>query len=108
MRAWPELWRRVWEGVGRVVARTLNIEVRDDGLRAGKGWGMLSTRPHERDFSEVQELYEDVIEAWRKNPMAKRAIDITTDYVIGDGITISSSFSLFSVTLMLSGITVRM
>lgn len=92
MRAWPEIWRGLQQGLGRVLARMLNVEVRDDGGSAGKGWGMLSDRPHERTFAEVQELYEDAITAWRKNPIAKRAIDITTDYVIGDGITISSSY----------------
>ncbi|MFW6068931.1 MAG: hypothetical protein ACOC9E_05055 [Chloroflexota bacterium] len=77
----PVLW------LGRALAGTLSVRVDDS-----PGWGMLSDRPHERTHAEIQELYEDTIEAWRKNPMAKRAIDITTDYVIGDGISISSSF----------------
>jgi hypothetical protein len=55
------------------------------------GWGVLSDRPHERSFGEIQELYQDTIDAWRKNPLAKRAVDITADYVIGDGISLSSS-----------------
>lgn len=73
--------------LGRAIAGAVTVRVADD-----PGWGMLSDRPHERTWSEIQELYSDTIEAWRKNPMAKRAIDVTADYVIGDGITISSSF----------------
>ncbi len=64
-----------------------------DGARAEHGWQMLSGRPHERSWAEIQELYTDTIEAWRKNPLAKRAIDVTADYVIGDGIAISSRFA---------------
>ena len=56
------------------------------------GWGTLSGRPHERTWAEVQELYTDTIEAWRKNPLAKRAVDITADYVIGDGIVLNSPY----------------
>ena len=36
------------------------------------------------------ELYNDSLEAWRKNPIAWRIIAITTDYVIGDRIAITS------------------
>lgn len=56
-------------------------------------WGALSNRPNERTIAEVQELYTDALTAWRKNPLAKRIVDITTDYVIGDGITLSSPYS---------------
>lgn len=45
---------------------------------------MIGTR------GEVQELYEDTLKAWRKNPMAKRYIEATTDYIVGDQIKISS------------------
>jgi hypothetical protein len=58
----------------------------------GPGWRPLSYRPHERDGSEIEELYNDALTAWRKNPLAKRAVDITADYVIGDGITLASPF----------------
>ncbi len=61
----PVLW------LGRAIAGTLTVRVDD-----GPGWGMLSDRPHERTHAEIQELYEDTITAWRKNPMAKRGIDI--------------------------------
>ena len=56
------------------------------------GWGELSGRPHERTWAEIQELYTDTIDAWRKNPLAKRAVDITADYVIGDGINVNSTY----------------
>lgn len=54
------------------------------------GWHSYGSGTYDRDQSEIEELYNDALLAWRKNPIAKRAIDITTDYVLGDGITISS------------------
>jgi hypothetical protein len=54
------------------------------------GWGNLSHHPHDYDLAEVQELYQDALSAWRKNPIAWRIISITTDYVVGDRVTITS------------------
>ncbi len=54
------------------------------------GWGNLSGRPHEYDQARVQENYSDALTAWRKNPFAWRIIAITTDYVVGEQITVSS------------------
>ena len=55
------------------------------------GWSMLSgAGPHDYDLSQVQELYQDALTAWRKNPIAYRIISITCDYVVGDAIRISS------------------
>jgi len=54
------------------------------------GWSSLLHRGHDRDSAEVQEMYEDALKAWRKNPFAKRYIEATTDYVVGDSIKLSS------------------
>ncbi|MDX1665050.1 MAG: hypothetical protein R3272_14760, partial [Candidatus Promineifilaceae bacterium] len=61
-----------------------------DGPRGLNGWSPISAREHERSWSEIKELYDDTLEAWRRNPLAKRATDITADYVVGDGITLAS------------------
>ena len=54
------------------------------------GWGSLTNRPHDYDPGKVQEIYLDALEAWRKNPIAWRTIAITTDFIVGDSLTISS------------------
>jgi hypothetical protein len=59
------------------------------------GWVPLgvpfgNTGPNDLDFSERIQLYQDALEATRKNPLAKTIVDITTDFVLGDGIQISS------------------
>ncbi len=63
----------------------------DDSSPAG--WTRFTGLPNDRDLAEIQQLYTDAMTAWRKNPIAKRIIEITTDYVIGDGITLSSPFA---------------
>ena len=55
------------------------------------GWTSLTGRTHDYDQSQIYELYQDALEAWRKNPIAWRIIAITTDYVVGDRIQISST-----------------
>jgi hypothetical protein len=51
------------------------------------GWFGFEGGPNDRDASEIQQQYTDALTAWRKNPMAKRIIDCTVDYVLGDGMT---------------------
>jgi len=66
----------------------LAVSVRIDD---SPGWSSLARYPHDRTLPEIQQLYEDSLKAWRKNPLAWNTVRITTDYVVGDGITISSS-----------------
>ncbi len=54
------------------------------------GWSAYTNRPHDYDPAKIQEIYADALEAWRKNPIAWRAVAITTDYIVGDKISISS------------------
>ena len=55
------------------------------------GWMAFQGGPHDRDASEIQQQYADALEAWRKNPIAKRIVDCITDYVLGDGMTPSAA-----------------
>ena len=50
------------------------------------GWHAFQGGPNDRDAAQIQELYADALEAWRKNPMAKRIVDTITDYCLGDGL----------------------
>jgi len=66
------------------------------------GWTSLTSRlpayfaGHDYDPSRIQELYQDALTAWRKNPIAFRIVGITTDYVVGDQFEISSSHRALS------------
>jgi hypothetical protein len=61
-----------------------------EGEKEIEGWVSLSPRGHDYHQGEVFRLYSDALEAWRKNPLAWRIISITTDYVVGARITLSS------------------
>ena len=54
------------------------------------GWGSATNRPHDYDQGKVLELYNDALEAWRKNPIAWRIIAIQSDYLVGDGVEVTS------------------
>lgn len=80
---------------GAARAEILNPESRMAPVSArvddSSGWTSFTGRPHDYDPSQVYEIYQDALEAWRKNPIAWRIIAITSDYVVGDKIQISST-----------------
>ncbi|MFB0547222.1 MAG: hypothetical protein ACETWB_09950 [Anaerolineae bacterium] len=63
------------------------VKVVDD-----KWWTQISgaVGPHDKGWSEMQEDLSDALQAWRTNPLARRIVGLTTDYVVGDGISITS------------------
>jgi hypothetical protein len=67
---------------GRDLLASVSVQVDDSA-----GWYAFHGGPNDRDHSEIQQQYSDALEAWRKNPMAKRIVDIITDYCLGDGMT---------------------
>ncbi|MGB9673652.1 MAG: hypothetical protein ACPL3P_05900 [Anaerolineales bacterium] len=54
------------------------------------GWWQMTPHDSGQPAQQSPEAYQDALEAWRKNPLAYRFIAITTDYVVGEGVTISS------------------
>ncbi len=41
----------------------------------------------ERTFAERREMQQQALEAWRVNPLARRLVELTSQYVVGGGIT---------------------
>ncbi|HSR15106.1 MAG TPA: hypothetical protein VLL51_05110, partial [Gemmatimonadales bacterium] len=73
----------------------VTVRVDDDRSGgAGRGWVSFTGGPNDRDHGEIQQQYTDALEAWRKNPMAKRIVDCITDYVLGDGMKPAASGDL--------------
>lgn len=57
-----------------------------------KGWDQLSGGgPHDRPWSELRDDLDDALEAWRKNFMIRRVVNLIRSYVVGNGITIASN-----------------
>ncbi len=63
------------------------VKVVDD-----KWWRQVggAAGPQDKKWWELRDDFEDSLEAWRKNPLAFRIVGLTTDYVVGNGIQISS------------------
>jgi hypothetical protein len=72
----------------------LEVRITDDN----KGWESVSAGggPADRPWYDVQQDLTDVLEAWRKNFLIRQVVRLTTAYVVGDGITLSSSHSWVS------------
>src|SRR5262245_23101032 len=51
------------------------------------GQGQLE---RDRFSADREEILRDALEAWRTNPLARRIVSLTTQYVIGDGVTVES------------------
>ena len=78
--------------LNRVIGRFGFAAVTAPRVDDSPGWESLavSDRPHERGAQEIAQLYQNALTAWRLNPIAWRVIAITTGYVLGDGISLSS------------------
>jgi len=44
----------------------------------------------DEDWTQHKENLDDALEAWRTNPLARRIVALTTDYVIGSGVYVTS------------------
>ncbi len=46
--------------------------------------------PQDKKWWDLRDDFEDALEAWRTNPLAFRIVSLTTDYVVGNGIQVTS------------------
>lgn len=87
-------WR---ERVARWLARRLQpgafsaLTVRVDD---SPGWSALNAgTSFDRDWSTLNTLQLDALAAWRENPLARGIVNLTTNFVVGDGIALSSEYA---------------
>ena len=67
---------------------TAAVSVRVDD---SQGWDSLTQAgPADRPWAERQSDLDDALEAWRKNFLIRRIVNLTHSYVVGSGITIGS------------------
>lgn len=84
---WWRWQKAAWQGhEDRAAVTPVPVGRDDDGLRARTSGGSLDPSWGER----YQELV-DAREAWRRHPLARRLIGLTTSYTVGSGITLHSS-----------------
>ncbi|RPI23013.1 MAG: hypothetical protein EHM70_23060, partial [Chloroflexota bacterium] len=79
-----EIERRVAEST-RLAVRALD-DVRDR-LMSGRS---LDTFPRDRHDYDREKVLADALDAWRTNPLARRIVALTSQYVVGGGLGIES------------------
>ena len=70
----------------KAAAAAVSIRVDDS-----PGWSNLTAGPSDRPWAEHYQDIEDALKAWRKNFLIRRIVTLTRSYVVGNGITITSS-----------------
>lgn len=68
---------------GGYIERRVNQAVRDADER---WWQQVGLRPEDKPWWQARGELQEAIEAWRTNPLARRIVSLTTDYVVGEGI----------------------
>jgi hypothetical protein len=74
----------LWDRWRRRVGLAIEPDLTDEAT-GWVGWGGFGRA--DAAAADGQQGYRDALAAWRTNPYAKRAIDIITDYTVGDGLT---------------------
>lgn len=82
-------WQRFinWIG-GPEITRRVNLAVRAvDDFRDRQ---ILGSGDRDRYTYDREEILRDALEAWRLNPLARRIVSLTSEYVVGGGLRIES------------------
>lgn len=90
MRRWDKWRADLAERLfGDVIAQRVEnaVKVVDDAY-----WSQISgaSRTLDEDWSARKAGLDDALEAWRVNPLARRIVALTTDYVVGSGLAAHS------------------
>lgn len=77
----------------RVALRVRAVEDAADRL-ASAGWlNHRDTYPRDRREYDRQQVLAGALEAWRVNPLARRIVELTSQYVVGGGLSIECDHS---------------
>src|SRR5262245_3978537 len=90
MNIWRQFLFPIQNLKSKIQNRFSSVAVRIDD--SNKGWTAISRPggPADRPWGEVQQDLYDVLAAWRENFLIRQIVRLTTAYVVGDGIRITS------------------
>ena len=75
---------------GKEIQRQASLAVRvlDDKMDrlAASGSTSVSTYPRDRHGYDRDEILRDALDAWRQNPLARRVVELMSQYVVGGGL----------------------
>ena len=74
------MWFMARGGRREMAVSAIPVGQAGDGLATWATGGGANDRP----WAEMQDGYGEALDAWRRNPQARRIIDIITDHVLGD------------------------
>lgn len=85
--------RRGWRArlVGWL-AQVLAVPVGRDGDGVTQALTGAPAGSQDKTWPELAMEFSDALEAWRRNPLARRIISLITAYVVGDGIRLASDY----------------
>ena len=81
-------WRWPWQRDKLASVTAVPVGRENDGL---VGFGPVNRL--DKPWQELYMEFEDTREAWRKHPLARRLIGLTTAYVVGNGITLRTEYA---------------
>ena len=72
------------------IRQLLTVKV-NDSRNDDSTWRSISasTYPRDRYPQDRDEVLQDALDAWRDNPLARRVVELTTEFVVGNGLTIT-------------------
>lgn len=73
--------------IGQQVRQALSLAERESTFFVGSRSASATDR--DRSDYDRREILEQSLEAWRVNPLARRIVGLTTQYVVGGGITVT-------------------
>jgi hypothetical protein len=80
------LWQRIGQAFTPARRRRLAVSETDSTFTAGaRSWGRDERERYDYDREQV---LEQALEAWRTNPLARRIVELTTQYVVGGGLRV--------------------
>jgi len=77
------------EQIEALATERVNLAVRALDDSHDRLWGPGDRYPRERRRFNREEILKDALDAWRDNPLARRIVALTTQYVVGGGISMS-------------------
>lgn len=82
-----------WQRLVLRLAELAQVKAIEPG-RPGDGLVAIESAGTEldRSWEELRQDYGDALEAWRKNPLARRIVNLVSSYVVGEGIALSSPY----------------
>src|SRR5512136_3079291 len=74
----------------RAIRGLFSVKV-SDNPRDDSTWRSVTvdTYPRDRYPQDRDEVLQDALDAWRDNPLARRVVELTTEFVVGNGLNVT-------------------